>query len=310
MESITTDQICQAAKELLENNRKHSIILSQNESLGASGSFFIDHDYKDAFAELGLTSLDAVFAFKCGKDPGGSKLPRYRNRLEFEVPDSAKKLYLKSYDNPSVLTQIKNWFWHDARKSMMSFDLDPVNDLELVGINTPKVVSSGQRWGIIFEKRSFIITEEITNAEPLEKKLPDCFKDSTKSENIKKQREFIKEIGQFAKKFHDSGYRHRDFYLAHIFYRNDGTLYLIDLQRAFKPQFLAERFRVKDIAQLYYSAPKSAFSKTDRLRFYRSYSGKRFLEKYDKVFIRKVFKKVMRIARHEIKHGRIVPFTN
>ncbi|MHC5076370.1 MAG: lipopolysaccharide heptosyltransferase II [Planctomycetota bacterium] len=37
MESITTDQICQAAKELLENNRKHSIILSQNESLGASG---------------------------------------------------------------------------------------------------------------------------------------------------------------------------------------------------------------------------------------------------------------------------------
>ncbi|MHC5076369.1 MAG: lipopolysaccharide kinase InaA family protein [Planctomycetota bacterium] len=264
----------------------------------------------DAFAELGLTSLDAVFAFKCGKDPGGSKLPRYRNRLEFEIPGSAKKLFLKSYDNPGVLTQIKNWFWHDARKSMMSFDLNPVKDLELAGIKTPKAVSYGEQWGMFLEKRSFTITEEITNAQALEKKLPECFEDSTKLENVKEQREFIKELGQFAKKFHNSGYRHRDFYLAHIFYRKDGTLYLIDLQRAFKPRLLAERFRVKDIAQLYYSAPKSAFSKTDRLRFYRSYTGKRCLEKSDKVFIRKVFKKVMRIARHEIKHGRLVPFTN
>ncbi|MHC4131601.1 MAG: lipopolysaccharide heptosyltransferase II [Planctomycetota bacterium] len=310
MESITTEQVCQAAKELLENNRRHSIILSQNESAGASGSFFINSDYIDAFAELGLTSLDAVFAFDSGKDPGGSKLPRYRNRLEFEVPNSEKKLYLKSYDNPGVLTQIKNWFWHDTRKSMMSFDLDPVKDLELAGIKTPKAVSYGEKWGIFFEKRSFTITEEITNAEPLEKKLPDCFQDSTNQDNIKEQREFIKELGQFARKLHDTGYRHRDFYLAHIFYRNNGTLYLIDLQRAFNPRFLAERFRVKDIAQLYYSAPKSAFSKTDRLRFYRSYTGKTSLDKCDKVFIRKVFKKVMRIVRHDIKHGRLVPFTN
>jgi hypothetical protein len=173
MESITFKQVCQAAKELLENNRKHSTILSQQEPAEVSQSFFIDSNYINAFAELGLTSLDAVFTFDSGKDPGGSKLPRYRNRLEFEVPDSTKKLYLKSYDNPSMLTQIKNWFWHDSRKSMMSFDLDPVKDLERVGIKTPKIVSCGEQWGFFFEKRSFTITEEITNAEPLEKKLPD-----------------------------------------------------------------------------------------------------------------------------------------
>ncbi|MHC4264907.1 MAG: lipopolysaccharide heptosyltransferase II [Planctomycetota bacterium] len=310
MESITVEKVCEAAKELLDNNRKQSIVPSQKKFIEVSKSLFINIDYKDAFSKLGLNSIDAVFAFDSGRDPGGSKLPRYRNRLEFEVPNFAKKLYLKSYDNPGVLTQVKNWFWHDARKSMMSFDLDPVKDLELAGIKTPEAVSYGEQWGMFFEKRSFTITEEINNAESLEKKLPDCFQNITKLENINEQREFIKELGQFAKKFHETGYRHRDFYLAHIFYRNDGTLYLIDLQRAFKPRLLAERFRVKDIAQLYYSAPKNAFSKTDRLRFYKSYTGKSSLEKCDKVFIRKVFKKVMRIARHDIKHGRLVPFTN
>jgi heptose I phosphotransferase len=193
---------------------------------------------------------------------------------------------------------------------MMSFDLDPAEYLARAGIRSPKTVSYGEQWGLFLEKRSFIITEELPNAESLEQKLPDCFHDRSKIENLNQQRKFIQRLGQFAKQFHDTGYRHRDFYLAHIFYSDDGTFYLIDLQRAFKPYILAERFRVKDIAQLYYSAPGSVFSKTDRLRFYKSYAGKRFLDEYDKAFIRKVVRKVNRIARREIKHGRLVPFTN
>lgn len=284
--------------------------MTEQRFIETSQSFFVDSGYVKAFEKFGLTSFDALFSFNSGKDPGGSSLPEYRSRLEFKISDPEKTLFLKRYNHPDALTQIKNWFWHNSRKSTMAFDLDPTEDLAKAGIKTPKTVSYGEQWGVFLEKRSFIITEELPNAESLEQKLPDCFNDLSKTESLIQQRKFIKRLGQFAKKFHDTDYRHRDFYLAHIFYSDNGTFYLIDLQRAFKPRILAERFRVKDIAQLYFSAPGSAFSKTDRFRFYKSYAGKRFLDRRDKVFIRKVVKKVKWIARREIKHGRLVPFTN
>ncbi len=284
--------------------------MTEQRFIETSQSFFLDSGYVTAFEKLGLTSFDALFSFNSGKDPGGSSLPEYRSRLEFKISNPEKTLFLKRYNHPGALTQIKNWFWHNARKSMMSFDFDPTEDLARAGINTPKTISYGEQWGILLEKRSFIITEELPNAESLEQKLPDCFNDRSQTESLRQQRNFIERLGQFARRFHDTGYRHRDFYLAHIFYSDDGTFFLIDLQRAFKPRILAERFRIKDIAQLYYSAPGSAFSKTDRLRFYKSYAGKRPLNGRDKAFIRKVVRKVNRIARREIKYGRLVPFTN
>jgi len=310
MQAVTVQMVCAAAGELLDNNRKRARIPARREFIETSQSFFLDSDYVRAFEKLGLTCFDTLFSFNSGKDPGGSSLPKYRSRLQFRTSDPDKTLFLKCYNNPGALIQIKNWFWHSSRKSTMSFDLDPADDLARAGIKTPKTISYGEQWGVFLEKRSFIITEELPNAESLEQKLPDCFRDRSKTENLRQQRNFIERLGQFARRFHDTDYRHRDFYLAHIFYSDDGTFYLIDLQRAFKPRILAERFRIKDIAQLYYSAPGSAFSKTDRLRFYKSYTGKKHLDGRDKVFIRKVVRKVNWIARREIKHGRLVPFTN
>jgi hypothetical protein len=83
---------------------------------------------------------------------------------------------------------------------------------------------------------------------------------------------------------------------------------LIDLARVFGPIVLRRRFQIKDIAQVYYSAPGKHFTKTDRLRFYKAYTGQSKLTKKDKIFIRKVINKAERMARHDLKHGRVVPF--
>jgi len=306
MQAITVQMVYDAAKELLENNRRQAMVFARQEFIETSESFFVDPNYKTAFDRLGLTSIDAVFSLSMGSDPGGSSLPKYRNRLQFEISNPTKTLFLKRYDRPGMPAQIKNWFSHHGCKTMMSFDLDPAKNLACADINTPKVISYGEQWDSFFEKRSFIITEKIPNAESLERKLPDCFRKDSTTENLKQRRQFIKQLSQFAKKFHNTSYRHRDFYLAHIFYSDDGTFYLIDLQRVFKPWLFAERFRVKDIAQLYYSAPRSAFSRTDRLRFYKWYAGKRILDRQDKIFIYKVISKVKRIVRHDAKHGRLI----
>jgi hypothetical protein len=189
----------------------------------------------------------------------------------------------------------------------MWYDLDPAQKLAAAGIHTPHTVCYGSEWGSLFEKRSFIITKQIPG-ESLERLLPPCFADTSK-ENLRSRRKFINSLAEFARTFHATGYRHRDFYLAHIFH-HDGKFYLIDLQRAFKPLLLAERYRIKDIAQLSYSAPKKYFSHTDRVRFYLVYSSKKRLEQSDKSFIRAVIRKMSQMADHDRRHNRIVPFEN
>ena len=71
---------------------------------------------------------------------------------------------------------------------------------------------------------------------------------------------------------------------------------------------LGGQYRVKDIAQLHYSAPAKYFSKTDRLRFLRAYLGRGKLNAGDKNFARRVDTKAMRMAKHDARHGRAVPF--
>jgi hypothetical protein len=161
--------------------------MTEQKFIETSKSFFVESSFVKAFEELGLTSFNALFSFDSGKDPGGSSLPKYRSRLEFNTSNPEKILYLKRYNHPNAVTQTKNWFWHNARKSMMAFDLDPTKDLARAGIKTPKTVSYGEQWGFFFEKRSFIITEELPCAESLEQKLPDCFKDISKTENLKQK---------------------------------------------------------------------------------------------------------------------------
>ena len=317
MQAITVEMVCNAAKELLENNHTKPVSKAEQAEqkfIEISKSFFIDPDYRTAFNELSLTSIDAVFSFNDGKNLAKDNLSAYRSRLQFEInaPPSlpSTTLFLKRYDSPPILVQLRNWLCRRRRISCALADFEATDELATAGISTPKTISYGEQWRTFFEKRSFIVTEKIPNAESLERKLPDCFNAPVTVENLNLRRNFIAELAAFIKKFHQTKYRHRDLYFSHIFYGDNGKFFLIDLARAFKPLLFAERFRIKDIAQVYYSAPSRYFSNTDRLRFYRIYTSRGKLTERDKIFIRRVANKARRIARHDIKHGRAVPFAS
>lgn len=273
-----------------------------------SKSSFIDPDYKAAFSKLGLTSIDAVFSFNSGRNLTKNNLAKYRTRLQFEINSPAVTVFLKRYDRPPISVQLGNWLAAQRRISCGFLDFRSSDELAASGINTPKTLFYGEQWGTFFEKRSFIITDKIPNAESLERKLPDFFDGPTTIEKLRLRRSFIAELAGFVKKFHETGYCHRDLYFSHIFYSDSGDFYLIDLARAFKPSIRRRRFRIKDIAQVYYSAPARHFSRTDRLRFYITYTARHKLTGKDKVFIRKVINRTRRMARHDMKHGRPVPF--
>jgi heptosyltransferase-2 len=308
MQAITVETVCNAAEELLEDNRKQSIVRTGQKFMEVSKSFFIAPDYKAGLDELGLTSIDAVFSFNAGRNLHKPNLARHKSRLQFEINSPPTTLFLKRYDCPPISVQLKNWLAAGQRRSCSSFDFEPADKLAAAGINTAKTISYGRQWDAVFERRSFVITEKIANAESLERKLPDYFNGPTTAENLKLRRTFITKLAAFVKKFHATGLRHRDLYFSHIFYDDGGEFYLIDLARVFKPALLSERFRLKDIAQLYYSAPAEYFSRTDRMRFYLALVGREKLIDKDKVFIHKVTGKAQRMARHDSKHGRVAAF--
>jgi heptosyltransferase-2 len=312
MESISVEMVCAAAKELLENKRKQAVVLSQKEFVETEKSFFIDREYQTALSKAGLTSIDEVFAFDAAKNLTKSNLASYRSRLQFEINSPERELsttvFMKRYDCPPIMVQLKNWMSHHNHRSDAFLEFDAAYKLAASDINTPKVVCYGEQRNALFETRSFIITEKIPDAESLERKLPDCFEGAATIEKLKQRRNFIVQAAAFIKKFHETNYRHRDLYFSHIFYNERGKFYLIDLARVFRPILMRKRFQIKDIAQVYYSAPGKHFSRTDRLRFYMTYADQNKLRRIDKVFIRKVINKAEQMARHDRKHGRTVPF--
>jgi len=314
MQAIPVETVCDAAGELLEGSRKQAKITVRQQFTETSTSFFVDPNFQAALARLGLTSTDAVFSFNAARNLVKHNLARFRSRLQFEIESPASTqpttVFLKRYDSPPVMIQLKNWLAHRVRRSCGFVESVSASQLTAAGVRTPKTIAYGEQWGALFEKRSFVITEKIPDAESLERKLPDCFNKQPTIANLKRRRHFIAQLAGFIKKFHDTNYRHRDLYFSHIFHSDNNKFYLIDLARAFKPLILRRRFQLKDIAQVYYSAPGRYFSNTDRLRFYLGYRSQRKLTSNDKVFIRKVINKVKRMERHNIKHGIEVPFTS
>lgn len=274
---------------------------------------FADADYKAAFEKLGLNCIDAVFSFDEAVNLSKQNLAAFRSRLRFELDwpaGQAVTVFLKRYDRPPLTVQLVNWLNHRKIRSCAALDFEPSSELNAAGINTPQVLLYGEQRAMIFEKRSFVITQKIADADSLERRLPKCFTAPATAEKIKLKKNFITELAGFVRKFHQTGYRHRDLYFSHIFCNNSGDFYLIDLARAFKPLLFTERFRIKDIAQVHYSAPAEHFSGTDRLRFYLHYSGHGKLTPKDKTFIRRVIRKAGKMAAHDIKHGKDVPFLN
>ena len=277
----------------------------------SSHSMSVAEPFREALASLGLTSLDAVFAFDGGRDLAKANIGRFRRRLQFAIvpagADRPVSVYLKRYDRPPIVSQLRHWFSHHRRKSFARMEHETAERLAAAGIDTPRTVACGERWGILFERRSFLMTEAVKDSRSLESQLPSCFAGPLTPGKRQARREFLRRLASFIRRFHETGYRHRDLYLPHIFYSAQGEFCLIDLARASRP-ILRRRFQVKDIAQLHYSAPAESVTRTDRLRFYLAYAGLPKLLPRDKAFIRKVVRKAVRMARHNCRRGNRVPF--
>jgi hypothetical protein len=110
--------------------------------------------------------------------------------------------------------------------------------------------------------------------------------------------ELISRLACLIRKMHACGINHRDLYLCHILRDGRGNLYIVDLHRVQRRTAVPERWRVKDIAALNYSAPAGIISRTIRLRFLKTYLGSDRLTARDKRFAVRVLKKTQKMVEH------------
>jgi hypothetical protein len=280
-----------------------------NESVIQSApDFWICPKFADDLKTMGLDSLESVFAFEGGRALVKKELTSWRSRTEFVLPSGNIRCFLKRYNRPPVRVQLRNWLDHGKRAMTAEYDVLPCRPLNQRGVGTYQPVAYGGRWDGLWEDKSFAILREIPDAESLETKLPNCFAPTQSGQNIRQRRDFIHHLADFARRFHQTGFCHRDFYLCHIFRSSDNTLSLIDLQRAFVPRCFRSRWILKDLSQLYFSSPGDIISRADRLRFYLRYAQRDILTARDRRLIQRLKRRVWAMADRDIRRGKEVPF--
>lgn len=159
-------------------------------------------------------------------------------------------------------------------------ECEAIQHLEKFGF-TPSLVGYGWRGKNPAKQQSFVITKALDCTISLEDFCRDWNKHSPTPE-LKKA--LIKKIAAIARIIHHEGINHRDFYLCHFLLDitggkeflepNNLTLYVIDWHRAQCRKKVPLRWRIKDIAGLYFSAMDAGLTQEDLALFKEHYDKK------------------------------------
>ena len=115
------------------------------------------------------------------------------------------------------------------------------------------------------------------------------------------RRRLIQKVASMARDMHRGGVNHRDFYLCHFLMDRgsdaDPVLHLIDLHRAQVRDRVPDRWLIKDLGGLLFSAFDKALTRRDLLRFLRHYrdASLREMSPNEKNFWRAVRRRAIRL---------------
>lgn len=151
-----------------------------------------------------------------------------------------------------------------------------INKLKALDIDTMEVVGFSQKGINPAYRRSFLITEALDNTVSLEDY---CEHWSIEKPTFLDKLTLIKKVAKIVKQLHENGVNHRDLYICHFLLKKNCNiteecqLFLIDLHRMQLRKKVPERWIVKDLAAVYFSAMHIGLTRRDYLRFIRNYCG-------------------------------------
>ena len=176
----------------------------------------------------------------------------------------------------------------------------------LQGAGIPTVPLVG--WGVLADRRSFVIVEDLADYRPGDKILP---------AGGATFGQLLEPTADLAAKLHTANLHHRDLYLCHFFVNtantaNTADLRLIDCARVKRlpPVLTRGRWVVKDLSQFWYSTFKHPeITDAQRDAWLRRYASRAGVENFERLRSR-VRRKVDWIARHDKKLNRAQPNRN
>jgi heptose I phosphotransferase len=247
--------------------------------------------FNEAFAEAirdnGLLDYNAMMAL----DRGGvvkHAIPQ-RKTVVFTLRDG-NRAYLKRHFPAGLFFALKKFLLPSFEPTAFD-EFENIVAFHRAGLLTVTPIAAGRQRG------SYLITHALDGCT----KLDDYLGQAKLTPRAKA--ELISSLADVIQKMHAAGFNHRDLYLCHILRDEAGKLYIVDLHRVQRRARVPERWLVKDIAALNYSAPAGIISRTDRLRFLKAYLGTERLAGRDKRFVLKVLKKTQKMVKHNARCG-------
>lgn len=262
------------------------------------GRMLVNPAFSEVLRANGLTTAAAILDWNAGETVRHIGA-RKTTRIALEGPDGPESFYLKRHGPPR---------WKDRIVPLLRFsppilgaknEWDAIQSFVAAGIPTMTPVAFGS-----LGSHSFLITQALrARCNLLEWAEQNGLGDASRADSADVTltvRELVPRVAGIARRMHDAGLHHQDFYLNHMLLCDAEDIRVIDLGRVRKHRRLSQRWIIKDLAQLDFSA--RSLSCRDRVRFLRLYLGRR-LNRQDRSMIRQIVFKSSRIAAHTAKHG-------
>jgi len=248
--------------------------------------------------DLGLHNLSDAMRFARGevvRDAGPRKTYCVRR------PEGT--LYVKIHADVSLRRRLTMFGRNNASPARIEWDR--ISELRRAGFDVPEPVAVGEAAAILGSPRqSFLVTREVPGPQ-LDNLLAGGYPDPHGRGDRAARDQVLRDVSGMVRRFHASGFYHRDLYLCHLIVAEDerwGRPYIIDLGRVGRQFPPRRRWLIKDLAAMHYSAPTTV-TRADRLRFLLNYLCKPRLDPQAKRCIREIVAKAEAIASHVPKYG-------
>jgi heptose I phosphotransferase len=268
------------------------------------GRLIVNAAFAETLKHHALTTFQSVMDYEGGQVAKNLLKQRVTTRFELATPGGgSQRFYIKRHGPSPWKEYLKPWI--RLRRPILGAanEWNAILRFHEVGIPTMTPVAFGQSG-----PSSFLVTLAIENCIKLsdwvETYFPlDAMRNGVVRPHLLAQSHALtNRVAEIARRLHNSGMHHQDFYLTHLLVPQadiQGQMYLIDLGRVRQHQRLRAHWIIKDLAQLHYSARRLPADTWQR--FLHGYF-QRSLNARDNALIRRITKKSAAIARHSQKN--------
>lgn len=234
----------------------------------------------------------------------GSIVRDVARRQTLRVELDGRPYFLKRHRGVGWSELVKNWLVAKRPVVGARNEYEACRHLQRAGLNAPRVAAFAEVDAHPAARSSFVLMDALIDYEDLET----CtlrWLDAPPDPAL--QRRLVMRVADFARRFHDAGVAHRDFYLCHLLLHRDPDvdLAVLDLHRALLFPAIPDRWRRRDLAALLFSALDLPVSRLSWLRFVRCYSGRPLRQEFAArgAFWRGVYRRALKLYRKGERKG-------